>query len=432
MEIYRIKGGARLEGRTRVRGAKNAVLPVMAASLMCGGRCVIHNCPDLSDVRIMMKILESYGCECSLTDGVLVIDSSYAGASNSDAELMNKLRSSVFLMGPVTAAFGSFNAVHPGGCAIGRRPVDMHIGALRQLGALAYEDENGIHCSASGKRLTGAGIQFAGISVGATENAMMAACLADGVTRIKNAAMEPEIIQLQDFLNAAGGRVRGAGTSTVTIEGVERLDPTEFTIMSDRIETGTIIAATAATGGNVLIEGAPAAHIKSTADIFEAAGCLFKYDRQSGALEIKAPKRLKGAGKVTTSPYPGFATDMQSQLMASMLRADGETIIIENIFEKRFTVANELRKTGAVINVDARGRMAAVTGIGMIKGARMRAQDLRGGAALVIAALSAEGDSVVENICYIDRGYDKLEVMLQNLGAEIYRAEEVNNGEGQR
>ncbi len=432
MDIYRIKGGARLEGRTRVRGAKNAVLPVMAASVMCRGKCVIHNCPDLSDVRIMMRILGTYGCVCSLEDGTLIIDASCAGSADADQELMNRLRSSVFLMGPVTAAFGSFDSVRPGGCAIGKRPVDMHIDAMRCLGAEAYEDDVGIRCRIIGKRLTGADIRFEGISVGATENAMMAACMADGVTHIKNAAKEPEIIQLQDFLNAAGGRVSGAGTSVITVEGVERLYPAEFTIMSDRIETGTIIAAAAATGGNVILEGAPAEHIGSVTDVFETAGCLFKYDRHRDELEIKAPKRLSSVGRITTAPYPGFPTDMQSQLMAAMLRAEGETVIRENIFEDRFAAVSEMSRTGAVINVSTDGRETVVTGVDGINGARMRAKDLRGGAALVIAALSAAGTSIIENVCYIDRGYDKLEVILQNLGAEVYRTKEEINGEWQR
>ena len=432
LEVYYIKGGIRLEGRTRVRGAKNAVLPVMAASLMCRGRCVIHNCPDLSDVRIMIRILESYGCICSLHDGELVIDSSGTENVNVAPELMNRLRSSVFLMGPVTAAFGSFDSVHPGGCAIGKRPVDMHIDAMRCLGAEAYEDDVGIRCRIIGKRLTGADIRFEGISVGATENAMMAACMADGVTHIKNAAKEPEIIQLQDFLNAAGGRVSGAGTSVITVEGVERLYPDEFTIMSDRIETGTIIAAAAATGGNVIIEAAPMEHIKSIVDVFESAGCSFKYDRHNDELEIKAPKRLSSVGRITTAPYPGFPTDMQSQLVAAMLRAEGETVIRENIFEDRFAAVSELIRTGAVINVSEDGREAVVTGVDGINGARMRAKDLRGCAALVIAGISAAGTSIIENVCYIDRGYDKLEVVLQNLGAEVYRTKEETNGERQR
>lgn len=432
MDIYRINGGARLEGSARVHGSKNAVLPAMAASLMCRGECVIHNSPDLSDVRVMMDILRSYGCSCSLNDGTLVIDSSCAKGAAADPELMNMLRSSVFIMGPATAAFGFFESVHPGGCAIGKRPVDMHIAAMRSLGASAEEDEGRIHCSTAGKRLAGAEIEFAGVSVGATENAMMAACLAEGVTHIKNAAMEPEVIQLQNFLNAAGGRVSGAGTSRITVEGVQRLYPTEFTVMPDRIEAGTIIAAAAAAGGNVIIERAPAAHIKSITGVFEAAGCRFRHDASRGTLEIKAPRRLRGAGIVRTEPYPGFPTDMQSQLMAAMLRADGETVIHENIFEDRFTAARELLKTGAAIDIDAGGRTASVSGVVNTYGARMRAQDLRGGAALVIAALAAEGASIVENVCYIDRGYDKLEVMLQNLGAEVYRIKEETDGQRQR
>lgn len=430
MEIYRINGGVRLEGRTRAKGAKNAVLPIMAASLMCRGECVIHNCPDLSDVRVMMKILELYGCSCSLYENTIVIDSAGAGSGSCTPELMSRLRSSVFLMGPVTAAFGSFESSRPGGCAIGKRPVDFHLYAMRSLGASAEENEDGIRCEVrlNSRRLKGADIVFPRVSVGATENAMMAACLADGVTRIKNAAREPEIMQLQDFINAAGGRVSGAGTSLITIEGVERLHPAEFTIMSDRIETGTIIAAAAATGGNVLIERAPAAHMKSVVSIFEAAGCSFRYDGGSGGLEIRAPRRLKGAGRVETQPYPGFPTDMQSQLMAAMIDADGETVIRENIFEDRFTAAGELRKTGALIYVGSGGREAVVRGVIGHSGARMRAHDLRGGAGLVIAALSARGTSTIENVCYIDRGYDKLEAILHDLGAEIYRVEEEVNG----
>ncbi|MCI8284229.1 MAG: UDP-N-acetylglucosamine 1-carboxyvinyltransferase [Firmicutes bacterium] len=418
MDTYHISGGNRLEGSCRVNGAKNAVLPILAASLMGKGGSRIKNCPGLSDVYAMISILESTGCAIDFKSGIIDISPKNIQNAEISEELMSSLRSSIFLMGPMLAVCGEFTAGYPGGCAIGSRPIDMHIYALRILGAEIEETDGKIRCRSG--RLTGGEIKFPAVSVGATENAMMAAALAQGTTVIKNAAREPEIAELERFLNCMGASVKGAGTGTITIEGRKDLQGCEFSVMPDRIEAGTILAAVAATGGEVLLTEAPVREMKNITKVLRKSGC--HVHGEGSFIYMKAPKRLRSAGYIETNPYPGFPTDMQSQIMTLMCVSEGSGVICENIFEQRFQTAPYLKKMGADIRID--GKYAFIKGKEKLFGARLRAEDLRGGAALVIAALCAQGESYIENVCLIDRGYDKLDMMLKNLGANIQRIKE--------
>lgn len=418
MDTYHISGGSKLEGSCRINGAKNAVLPILAASLMGEGGSRIKNCPGLSDVYAMISILESAGCRVGFKDGIIDISPKNIKNAMISENLMSSLRSSIFLMGPMLAVCGEFTAGYPGGCAIGSRPIDMHIYALRILGAEIEENDQMIRCRS--KKLSGGEINFPAVSVGATENAMMAATLAEGTTIIKNAAREPEIAELERFLNCMGASVKGAGTGTITIEGKKNLYGCEFSVMSDRIEAGTLLTAAAATGGEVLLTEAPVREMKNITEVLRKTGC--RIHAESNFIYMKSPEKLKSPEYIETNPYPGFPTDMQSQMMALMCISEGSGVICENIFEGRFQTVPYLMNMGADIKID--GKYAFIKGKEKLSGARLRAEDLRGGAALVIAALCAEGESIIENICLIDRGYDKLDTMLKNLGANIQRIKE--------
>ena len=332
---------------------------------------------------------------------------------------MRELRSSVFLLGPMLALKRSVHMGFPGGCDIGKRPVDIHLEALRRMGAEIEEKDGKIVCTV--KQLRGASVRLPFPSVGATENIMMAAAMAEGVTVIRNAAREPEIIELQDFLNAMGAEISGAGTSVIIISGKKQLHGAEWTVMSDRIEAGTLILAAAVTGGEIFVKNAPSASMESFLQCIRRSGV--KIDIQPDGIGVSAPPRLSASGKIETEPYPGFPTDLQSQFLAAMTAASGVSMIEENIFENRFKVLKPLRLMGADITLSE--NRACVNGVEKLHGARVKAEELRGGAALVIAGLAAEGDTVIENVCLIDRGYDKLEMTLRDLGADIARVKEV-------
>ncbi len=418
MDIYRISGGRKLTGAASAAGAKNAVLPLLAASILGEGESVLKNCPALSDVYAMLGILEATGCRTEFTGRKISICADEMKETLLHGDLVRELRSSVFLLGPVLASRGSVRMRFPGGCAIGRRPVDIHLEALRKMGAEIGEEEGMIVCRA--EKLHGAAVRLPFPSVGATENIMMAAACAEGITVIRNAAREPEIEELQNFMNKMGAEICGAGTSTVIISGREKLSGTEWTVMPDRIEAGTLILAAAVTGGEVFVRGARADCMEAFLSCMKTCGVAI--DVREDGIGARAPERLSAAGKVSTRPYPGFPTDLQSQLLAAMAASDGVSVIEENIFEDRFKVLKPLRLMGADITLC--GRSACVNGVGRLHGARVRAEDLRGGAALVIAALAAEGETMVENIGLIDRGYDKLERTLNGLGAEMTRTKE--------
>ena len=400
-------------------GAKNAVLPLLAASIMGSGETVLHNCPALSDVYAMLGILEAAGCRTDFNGGRVRVCPGISEEAFLHEDLVRELRSSVFLVGPMLALKRSVHMGFPGGCDIGKRPVDIHLEALRRMGAEIEEKDGKIVCTV--KQLRGASVRLPFPSVGATENIMMAAAMAEGVTVIRNAAREPEIIELQDFLNAMGAEISGAGTSVIIISGKKQLHGAEWTVMSDRIEAGTLILAAAVTGGEIFVKNAPSASMESFLQCIRRSGV--KIDIQPDGIGVSAPPRLSASGKIETEPYPGFPTDLQSQFLAAMTAASGVSMIEENIFENRFKVLKPLRLMGADITLSE--NRACVNGVEKLHGARVKAEELRGGAALVIAGLAAEGDTVIENVCLIDRGYDKLEMTLRDLGADIARVKEV-------
>ena len=419
MDTYHISGGRRLSGTVNTAGAKNAVLPLLAASIMGSGETVLHNCPALSDVYAMLGILEAAGCRTDFNGGRVRVCPGISEEAFLHEDLVRELRSSVFLLGPMLALKRSVHMGFPGGCDIGKRPVDIHLEALRRMGAEIEEKDGKIVCTV--KQLRGASVRLPFPSVGATENIMMAAAMAEGVTVIRNAAREPEIIELQDFLNAMGAEISGAGTSVIIISGKKQLHGAEWTVMSDRIEAGTLILAAAVTGGEIFVKNAPSASMESFLQCIRRSGV--KIDIQPDGNGVSAPPRLSASGKIETEPYPGFPTDLQSQFLAAMTAASGVSMIEENIFENRFKVLKPLRLMGADITLSE--NRACVNGVEKLHGARVKAEELRGGAALVIAGLAAEGDTVIENVCLIDRGYDKLEMTLRDLGADIARVKEV-------
>lgn len=415
MEQFRINGGVKLTGEYELTGAKNAVLPILAATIVTGNECKIKSCPDLSDVQTMFTILKELGCGITKEEDGIVIDTRPINSYTIPEHLMREMRSSVFLMGPMIARCGKVTLSYPGGCEIGLRPIDIHLSALKKLGVTIKEAHGFMECTAD--RLVGSKIILDFPSVGATENVMLAATAAEGETRIINPAKEPEIIDLQRFLNACGAEVRGAGTGEIVIHGKNSYNQVEHRVIPDRIEGGTVLAAVAITGGNVVLRNAIPEHMSMTLSKFKEAGCRIREGKD--VIELSSPGRLKAVETVRTLPYPGFPTDMQSQFLTLMTMAQGTSVITETIFESRFKHVEELRKMGARIKVD--GRTAIVTGVKNLMGARVVAKDLRGGASLVIAGLGAEGETVIENICHIDRGYDKFEMALSKIGADIKR-----------
>ena len=388
MDTYHISGGRRLSGTVNTAGAKNAVLPLLAASIMGSGETVLHNCPALSDVYAMLGILEAAGCRTDFNGGRVRVCPGISEEAFLHEDLVRELRSSVFLLGPMLALKRSVHMGFPGGCDIGKRPVDIHLEALRRMGAEIEEKDGKIVCTV--KQLRGASVRLPFPSVGATENIMMAAAMAEGVTVIRNAAREPEIIELQDFLNAMGAEISGAGTSVIIISGKKQLHGAEWTVMSDRIEAGTLILAAAVTGGEIFVKNAPSASMESFLQCIRRSGV--KIDIQPDGIGVSAPPRLSASGKIETEPYPGFPTDLQSQFLAAMTAASGVSMIEENIFENRFKVLKPLRLMGADITLSE--NRACVNGVEKLHGARVKAEELRGGAALVIAGLAAEGDTV--------------------------------------
>ena len=415
MDSYHITGGNTLEGEYRLKGAKNAVLPILAATIISGRTSRIKNCPQLSDIQTMVSILQEMGCKVSWDGSEIVVDYSPVNSFCIPQNLMKKIRSSVFLMGATLARCGQVILSDPGGCAIGKRPIDIHLTALRLLGVDIKKKDGLLECSAT--RLKGTVIPLSFPSVGATENVMMAAVMAEGETRILNPAKEPEIIDLQNYLVSCGAHITGAGSDEIRIVGKLPLHETEYKPIPDRIEAGTVLSAVAATRGKVLLREAVPDHMDSVLRYLKESGCTVQRDERSVYLE--APDVLQAVSPIETKPYPGFPTDMQSQFMALMCLARGTTRITESIFENRFKHVAELNKMGANITVE--GRTAIIKGVDRLHGQRVAAADLRGGAALVIAGLAAEGETIVENIHHIDRGYERLEDCLKGLGAQIER-----------
>jgi UDP-N-acetylglucosamine 1-carboxyvinyltransferase len=413
--MYRIRGGATLTGSAKVGCAKNAVLPILAASILAQSPVTILDCPRLLDIDNMLAILETLGCGISRVGADVLVDPSNAHSWDMPDSLSKRIRSSIFMLGPLVGRFRHACVTYPGGCEIGLRPIDLHIKGLSALGVEIREEHGRIYCD--GEKLHGGYVHLDFPSVGATENVMMAAVLANGRTTIHNAAREPEILDLQNFINAMGGSVKGAGSDTIVIDGVEALSGASYRPIPDRIVAGTLLAACAATRGEITVENAPAANLGAVIDKLRGCGC--EVDALDDLIHIRAFGRLKPID-ISTQAYPGFPTDLQAQFMALACTLDGASMIVENLFESRFAHAAQLVRMGADIFVS--NRLAVVRG-SRLTGAHVKAGDLRGGAALVIAGLAAEGVTEVSDIEMIDRGYERFEEMLSALGGEVVRTE---------
>jgi len=408
-----------LKGKVRISGAKNSALPVIAASLLTEGETVIEEVPNLSDVKTMCELVEVLGVKVKFIEenNMLVISADNITNTVAPYELVHKMRASFLIAGPLLARTGYAKIPLPGGCAIGTRPVDLHLKGLAALGAQINQGHGDVEVK-SRKRLKGAKIYLDFPSVGATENILMAAVLAEGQTIIENAATEPEVVDLASYLISMGADVKGAGTDTIKINGVDKLKPTKYTIIPDRIEAGTFMAATAIAGGDVVIENVVPDHLKPISAKLREAGVEISEELTS--IHINSSGKLK-AVDIKTHPYPGFPTDMQAQMTSVMSRAKGTSMIVETIFENRFMHVGELKRMGANIRID--GRSAVIEGKSKLMGTQVKATDLRAGAALIIAGLAAEGITEVENIEHVDRGYVKIDEKLRTLGVDIYRVE---------
>ena len=415
MDKLLIEGGTPLTGEVRVSGAKNAALPILCASLLTGEPLRLTNVPRLNDVRTMESLLTQMGVRREAFDrDALVLDASRIDWPLAPYELVKTMRASILALGPLLARCGEARVSLPGGCAIGLRPVDQHVKGLIAMGAEVNLDHG--YIDARAKRLSGAKYVFDVVTVTGTENLMMAATLADGVTTLENAAREPEIVDLALCLNAMGARITGAGTDRITIEGVSRLSGATHAIMPDRIETGTFIAAAAAAGGDVAITGARPDTLEAVTEKLAEAGT--DITTSDSTIRVRRAKGLKSAS-VRTAPYPAFPTDMQAQFMALATIAEGTSVITETIFENRMMHVQELRRLGAAIEVE--GSTAIVTGVGALTGANVMATDLRASACLVIAGLIADGTTTIDRIYHLDRGYERIEEKLSGLGARISR-----------
>ena len=408
-----IRGGNRLQGEVTIQGAKNSVLPILAATILTGGSVELRRCPRLRDVEASIRILQALGCKAGWRGDVLEVDT--AGMTGCDVPdaLMREMRSSVIFLGAILARCGEASLTSPGGCELGPRPIDLHLSGLRALGAEIDDTGGTLHCKAA--KLTGREIVLGFPSVGATENLMLAACGAEGVTVITNAAREPEIVDLQDFLCACGAEVRGAGGSVITVEGKRPLHGCSHRVIADRIVAATYLCAGAAAGGDILLRQADFRHLATVTTALQQAGC--RIDCGEEDIRLRSEGRLQAVTPVRTAPYPGFPTDCQAILMAALLRSRGTTVFVENIFESRYRHVAELQRMGADIRVE--GRVAVVCGVERLHGADVLSADLRGGAALVIAALQAEGQSSIHRTHHIQRGYADLTGDLARLGARI-------------
>lgn len=419
MSFYEICGGRPLRGELRVQGAKNSALPILAAALLAPGQSVIRNCPDLSDVTAALEILRLLGCGAVREGTDVLIDASQLTGCGIPDRLMREMRSSVIFLGALLARLGRAELSYPGGCELGPRPIDLHIDALRRLGVEIEESGGCLRCCAP-EGIQGTYISLSFPSVGATENIILASACSRGTTVIANAAREPEISDLAAYLNRCGARIYGAGEGCIIIDGVKELYGCEHTVMPDRIAAATYMAAAAVTGGNVTLRDVDNTHILPMLAPFEQSGCSV---RQLGrALNIMAPRRLSAVRHIRTMPYPGFPTDAQPVVMAMAAVGRGTSIFVETIFENRFKHAEGLERLGAKIKVE--GKVAIVEGVEHLTGAPVMSHDLRGGAALVVAGLCAQGRTQVDGVEYIRRGYEDLAGNLADLGARIREVEE--------
>lgn len=420
MEKLIIKGGNPLVGEVTIPGAKNAALPILAGVLLSEGQCLIEDVPDLSDVTMMLKILESLGVKVEYNKAQKNIALDVTGANNYVVpdKLMRSMRSSIFLMGPLLGRFNNVKVSYPGGCNIGNRAIDLHLKGLSALGVKIVERHGYITATCDG--LKGAEIYLDYPSVGATENIMMAACKAQGVTVIKNAAREPEIVDLEIFLNKIGAKVSGAGTAEIKIIGVDKLSHCQHKIISDRIVAGTVMMAAAMTGGDVTVNNVIPEHIDLTIVKLKEMGAIVT--QCDNKIRVQGSKALKAVDHIRTAPYPGFPTDMQAIMMIGLSMAEGTSIIIENVFDGRFKHVDEFRRMGASIKTD--NRTAVIRGVKQLTGAYVEATDLRAGAALVIGGLAAENTTTIEGVFNIDRGYERIEDLFTQIGGNIRRIDD--------
>ena len=412
-----VQGGRKLYGSVRVQGSKNICLPVMAASILNEGISVIENCPCIDDVFIMQEILSGLGCVINREQNTLIIDTANAVSKPVTADMAGKLRASSVLMGPLLARFGSVKTAKPGGCQIGKRPIDIHLDVFKRLGASWELDDE--YVSVSALKLHEADIYLRFPSVGATQNAIMASVKVPGITIIRNAAKEPEIVGLCDYLTGCGADIKGAGGDTIAVRGVDKLNDTVYTIPADRMVMGTYIASACATRGNIKLTGCNICDAEGFLDVYTGMG--LEYKECKDGISIFQKERPKAVDYIKTSVYPGFPTDMQPQMAVVLALAHGTSMVTESIFENRFKYVDELNRMGCHIKVE--GNTAYIEGVDKITGAQMSAPDLRAGAALVIAALSADGISEIEDIEYIQRGYEDFEGKLRGLGAMIERVD---------
>ena len=417
MSVYIVGGSSRIEGSLKIHGAKNSALPILAAAVICGD-CVIENCPDLTDISVALNILEHLGCQVRREGSTVLTRRLEGGDHCIPNELMSAMRSSIVFLGGIIARHGRAEVTLPGGCELGHRPIDLHLSALRQMG-VRIDDENGALVCEAPKGLRGADIALPFPSVGATENIIIAAVTAKGVTRITGGAREPEIGDLITFLRGCGAQIETGMDGTITICGVKKLHGTTHRVIADRIAAGTFLCAAAMTGGEVEVRDVNPSHLLCTMAYLNNAGCQLQTRLDS--VTLRGPRRLRELGIIKTMPYPGFPTDMQAVLMAAAATAEGITVFVENIFDGRYRHVSELLKLGADIRlVD---RVAVVNGVPNLHGARLRCTDLRGGAAAVLAAISACGQSEIHDLWHIDRGYEDFSGSLRSLGADIRREE---------
>ncbi len=416
MDKLIVTGKKAIHGEVTISGAKNAVLPIIVGALLAEDITVLHDVPKLSDVVTIKEVLEILGAKITFENHTMTIDSRDLNNWDAPYNYVQKMRASVLIMGPLLARLGKAKISMPGGCAIGTRPIDLHLKGLEALGADIQINHGDMNAVVPGGKLKGNRIYLDFPSVGATEHIMMAATTAEGTTVIENAAEEPEIVDLANFLNSMGANVRGAGTNVIKIEGVEQLHGTTYTIIPDRIEAGSYMIAAAITGGDLLVKNVIIDHIKPL--IAKMIECGVEIIEEGNNLRVRSNGRLK-AVDIKTMPYPGFPTDMQAQFMALMTVAEGTSVFTETVFENRFMHADELRRMGANIKID--GRNAIVEGVSRLTGCKVKATDLRAGAALIVAALAAEGQTEITELQYIDRGYEDLIEKFQTIGADIVR-----------
>ena len=414
MSLITVNGGKKLKGEINVQGAKNSVLPVLAATLLCKGECVVHNCPELSDVDTSIKILSGMGCVC-LRDGYsVIVDTRDVSSYQIPENLMREMRSSVVFLGAIIGRMGKAVISSPGGCELGPRPIDLHLTSLAQMGVKITEEHGFLYCDAP-DGLKGAEISLSFPSVGATENIILAAATAQGETVIHNAAKEPEISDLADFLNSAGARIYGSGSDTVYIHGVKSLGSTEHTIIPDRIVAATYMSGAAITGGKITLKGVMPSHMVAMLSAFRECGCDIAVSGKS--LTISRTGTLQRIPTIRSLVYPGFPTDAGPMVIAMLTKAEGTSVFVENIFENRYRYVDELKRLGAKIKTE--GKTAVIEGVNTLSGAGCKCTDLRGGAALVVAALSANGNTQIGDIHHIERGYEDIVGSFQKLNADI-------------